>query len=93
MKWASRQNTPLPGTRMVPDPKYVKHGGRANPHGFAYLYFATDEKTALAELRPWVGESLTLAIFKIKKKTKIVDCQAGGVRQNSEERADCSDFS
>jgi hypothetical protein len=68
---------PLPGSRMVPDPKYVKHGGRANPHGLAYLYLATDEKTTLAEMRPWVGESLTLAIFKIKKKIKIVDCQAG----------------
>src|SRR5437667_8581823 len=31
---------PLPGSRMVPDPKYVKHGWRANPHGFAYLYLA-----------------------------------------------------
>jgi hypothetical protein len=28
-------------------------------------------------MRPWVGESLTLAIFKIKKNIKIDDCQAG----------------
>jgi hypothetical protein len=62
---------------MVPNPK-IKRSGRANPPGFAYLYLATDVKTALAEMRPWVGESLTLAVFKIKKKLKLVVCQAGG---------------
>src|SRR5437763_643649 len=62
----------LPVARMIPDPKYIKRGGRANPPGFAYLYLATDERTALAEMRPWVGESLTLAIFEIKKEIKII---------------------
>ncbi len=28
-------------------------------------------------MRPWVGESLTLAVFKIKKKINLVLCQAG----------------
>ena len=68
---------PLSVTRMVPDPMYIKRGGRANPSGFAYLYLATDERTALAEMRPWVGESLTLAIFEIQKDINIVVCQAG----------------
>ncbi len=67
---------PHPPERMIPDPKKAR-SGRANPSGFAYLYLATNENTALAEMRPWVGESLTLAIFRIKKKIKIVDCQAG----------------
>jgi hypothetical protein len=67
---------PYPAARMIPDPKKTCSGW-ASPSGFAYLYLATNEKTALAEMRPWVGESLTLAIFKIKKNIKIVDCQAG----------------
>jgi hypothetical protein len=46
---------------------------------------STDERTALAEMRPWVTESLTLVIFKIKKQIKIVDCQAGA--ENWGERA------
>jgi hypothetical protein len=62
---------------MIPDPKRITSGGRANPPGFAYLYFATDEKTALAEMRPWVGESVTLAIFETKKEIKLVVCEAG----------------
>jgi hypothetical protein len=67
---------PYPAERMVPDAK-MTCSGRANPSGFAYLYLATNEKTALAEMRPWVGESLTLAVFKAKKKIKLVVCQAG----------------
>ena len=68
---------PYPKARMLPDSKYIKNGLRASPSGFAYLYLATDERTALAEMRPWVGESITLATFKIKKSIKIVDCQPG----------------
>ena len=75
---------PCPKKRMTPDPKHIKNGSRASPPGFPYLYLATDEKTALAEMRPWVGESLTLVIFEIKKNIKIVDCHAKD--ENWEER-------
>ena len=68
---------PLSETRMIPDPKLIKNGGRANPPGFAYLYLATTRETALAEMRPWVGESLTLAIFEVTKDIKLVVCQVG----------------
>jgi RES domain-containing protein len=68
---------PLSKTRMNPDPKFISRGGRANPPGFAYLYLATNENTALAEMRPWVGETLTLAVFKMKKRIKLVICRAG----------------
>lgn len=68
---------PLSKARMIPNPKFTSRGGRANPPGFAYLYLATNENTALAEMRPWVGETLTLAIFKMKKKIKLVICRAG----------------
>lgn len=68
---------PLPEARMVPDPKYIKNGGRANPRGFAYLYLANTPETALAEMRPWVGESLTLASFEVQRDANLVICQAG----------------
>lgn len=65
---------PLQERRMIPDVKYIKEGGRANPPGFAYLYLATDEQTALAEMRPWIGESLTLALFETIRPTRLVIC-------------------
>ena len=60
---------------MVPNSKFVKSGGRANPPGFAYLYLATEPQTAMAEMRPWVGESLSMALFETKKDLRLVQCQ------------------
>lgn len=68
---------PLPEARMVPDPNHIKNGGRANPPGFAYLYLANTKETALAEMRPWVGESLTLAIFELQQDVNLVVCRPG----------------
>jgi len=65
---------PLSESRMVPESKYIKAGGRANPMGFAYLYLATRAETALAEMRPWQGESLTLALFELTREIKIIMC-------------------
>lgn len=62
---------------MIPDPRLIRAGGRANPPGFAYLYLATTEKTALAEMRPSLGECVTLAIFEIKRPVKLVVCDVG----------------
>jgi len=71
------EEVPLPEARLIPKPQYITRGGRANPPGFAYLYLATDEKTALAEMRPGVGESLTVALFEIQRDVKLVVCQPG----------------
>ncbi len=66
---------PLQKDRMIPNPKFIKSPGRVNPPGFAYLYLANDPGTALAEMRPWVGESLTIAVFEIQRDIKLVACQ------------------
>lgn len=67
---------PMPEGRMIPDAKYIFEGGRANPPGFAYLYLANDAATALAEMRPWLDDSLTLALFKTTKAIRLVACEA-----------------
>ena len=59
--------------RMIPDPKKVGNG-RANPRGTAYLYLATNEKTAVHEVRPWVGEHVSLGLFETCRSQKIIDC-------------------
>lgn len=69
------EEVPLPAARMVPDQKNIKKPGRANPPGFAYLYLANNPGTALAEMRPWVGESLSIAVFEIQKDVKLIACQ------------------
>ncbi|MGE5503526.1 MAG: RES family NAD+ phosphorylase [Actinomycetota bacterium] len=48
--------------------------GRANPRGISYLYTATDANTACAEVRPWVGQKISVATLVTNKNLHIVDC-------------------
>jgi len=56
----------------APPPEKAVYG-RANPPGIAYLYAAEDEKTAISEVRPHVGELVTLAKLHPKRELRIVD--------------------
>jgi hypothetical protein len=60
-------------TRMKPIPNKGKEG-RGNPKGITYLYLSNDENTALAELRPHLGQYLSSAQFEIQKDLRLVDC-------------------
>ena len=59
--------------RMKPIPNKGKEG-RGNPKGISYLYLSNDENTALAELRPHLGQRLSSAQFEIQKNLRLVDC-------------------
>jgi len=59
--------------RMKPLPEKMGDG-RINPRRIAYLYLATDMKTAIAEVRPWVGAYVSIGNFKILQDLKLVDC-------------------
>lgn len=48
--------------------------GRANPKGIPYLYVATDEETAIAEVRPWVGAQVSVALLRTGRELRIVNC-------------------
>ncbi len=69
---------------MIPSSQFVNRGGRANPPGIVYLYLANTPQTAMAEMRPWIGESLSVALFKVQQDVRVVLCPAG--RQDPLER-------
>jgi hypothetical protein len=48
--------------------------GRANPRGIPYLYLATTRDTALAEVRPWIGATISVANFLVTRDLSVVDC-------------------
>lgn len=48
-------------------------GGRLNPKGISYLYAATDIDTAISEIRPWIGATISLAKCISKNDLKIKD--------------------
>jgi len=47
--------------------------GRANPKGIAYLYLASDKETAMAEVRPYINDYITIGNFKVKNELSIID--------------------
>ena len=55
---------PLPGRAME---------GRANPKGIPVLYLATRRKTAMSEVRPWLGSLVSCAHFRTTRPLEIVD--------------------
>ncbi|MBZ5669962.1 MAG: RES family NAD+ phosphorylase [Acidobacteriia bacterium] len=47
---------------------------RANPKGIPYLYLATDQDIAVAEVRPWIGSYVSIAQFALKRDVRVVNC-------------------
>lgn len=65
--------TAHPRERMVPKADLVG-AGRVNPRGIPVLYLATTLTAAVAEMRPWVGEHVSLARFNVVRDCTVVDC-------------------
>jgi hypothetical protein len=73
--------SPYSPSRMKPRPHRAREG-RANPKGISYFYAATHEKTAIAEVRPWIGSYVSVAQFKLTRAIRVVDCVSKGRDQN-----------
>ena len=69
---ATKEVHGFPEERMRPTPRFVGEG-RANSKGIPVLYLASTEKTAVSEVRPWVGSEVSLAQFRVRQALKAVD--------------------
>ena len=58
---------------MGKPPEKISTAGRANPIGIPYLYTASNIKTAIAEIRPHKGDSITVATFEVKESLTLAD--------------------
>ncbi|MGE7977376.1 RES domain-containing protein [Psychrobacillus sp. NPDC093200] len=47
--------------------------GRANPDGISYLYLASSEETAIAEVRPWSGSVVSVATVYLKESQNTIN--------------------
>ncbi len=63
----------IPIKKMEKPPKDKVGNGRANPIGISYLYTASDYETAIAEIRPHVGDYVCVGEFAISKSFKFID--------------------
>ncbi len=57
-------------------PAQLAGHGRLNPRGIPYLYLASDELTAISEVRPWKDAELTLAEFRTIRTLKLANFSA-----------------
>lgn len=67
------QPAPFGAERMKPLRDRAREG-RANPKGIPYLYLATNQDTAVAEVRPWVGSYVSVAQFTLKREIRVINC-------------------
>lgn len=51
--------------------------GRVNPPGIPILYLASDEQTAISEVRPWIGSEVSVAQVRIVRELKAIDLSFG----------------
>lgn len=65
--------TVYPIERMKPLPERASDG-RANPRGIACLYLASQQDTAILEVRPLIGSYVSVAQFRTKRELRLVDC-------------------
>lgn len=73
--------------RMKPESEKGSEG-RINPKGIPCLYLSTDEKTAISEVRPWVGSYVTVAQFETLKDIRVIDCSRSEINPMAETASD-----
>ena len=56
----------------APPADYIGHG-RANPDHIRYLYLCEDKITPVYEVRPIIGQTVSVAKFKLQKEIKVYD--------------------
>ena len=73
------QPAPFRAERMKPLGDRAREG-RANPKGIPYLYLATHQETAMAEVRPTVGSEVSVGRFELKRNVRVLNCVTGDHR-------------
>jgi len=69
----SNSDAPFTVDKMSAPPAHLAGHGRLNPRGIPYLYLASDQITAVSEVRPWVGCDLTVAEFCLVDDCELVN--------------------
>lgn len=74
LKWRKSVKFKGYGSRdsTAPEPNKVTNG-RANPDHIRYLYVCEDENTPVYEVRPVIGDQVSVARFRLNREVKLYD--------------------
>lgn len=85
-----------------PTPKEKARAGRMSPEGVVALYCATEKETAIAELRPAIGQTCAVIGLRFSKELRLLDFRrleralddgwSSYLDPNYHDRADARDF-
>jgi hypothetical protein len=64
-----------PGEELGPPPPEIASAGRMNAEGITVFYGSLDRKTCVAELRPFLGDRVVSAEFRLQKPIRVLDFQ------------------
>ncbi|MGD0041085.1 MAG: RES family NAD+ phosphorylase [Isosphaeraceae bacterium] len=71
--WRARQGSGHTGKDLAAPPPDKAKAGRGNLQGQPVLYLADERRTAIHEVRPSVGEIVSVAKFQLKKTLRMCD--------------------
>lgn len=86
LKWRKNVKFKGYGSRdsTAPEPNKVTNG-RANPDHIRYLYVCEDENTPVYEVRPVIGDQVSVARFRLNREVKLYDLTSP--KQSFEDRS------
>ena len=67
----------------APPPRKVEEG-RMNPKGIPYLYLSSDEQTATYEVKPYLGDLITVGSFALRNNIRVVNLEELARKKNGD---------
>jgi len=84
-KWQRKRFKGFKAADSGAPPANIGSAGRINPERIRYLYLAEDPETAIYEVRPTIGQHVSVAFFKTVDEVKIYDLARVNKPQEGEE--------
>jgi len=84
-KWQRKRFKGFKADDSGAPPANIGSAGRINPERIRYLYLAEDPETAIYEVRPTIGQHVSVAFFKTVDEVKIYDLARVNKPQEGEE--------
>lgn len=75
-KWKNLKYKGYDSQNSIAPPADSIGAGRANPDHIRYLYLSEDPETPVYEVRPMIGQTISIARFKVKKDLTLYDLTA-----------------
>ena len=87
-KWKKKRFKGFKAKDSGMPPAEKASAGRANPEQIAYLYLSEDPYTCVYEVRPTIGQFVSVAEFKTKKDLRIYDFTKKSEKTDEEKSID-----